>query len=155
MKKNTCRYHYQNLNDMIYSFWEIKQNILKLVILGHFLPFYPPKNPKNQDFEKWKTVLEISSFYTCVPKIAIIWCAVPEIQSETGRISFHFGPFFVLLPPPPTPLMILKITILQRQKKFGDSILLYILVYHKWQSYDAWLLKILRVTDRICCHFGS
>ena len=24
------------------------------VILGHFLPFYPTNNPKNQDFEKMK-----------------------------------------------------------------------------------------------------
>ena len=39
---------------MIYSFWDIEQNIVKLVILGHFLPFYPPKTPKNQNFEKMK-----------------------------------------------------------------------------------------------------
>ena len=31
---------------MIYSSWDIEQNILKLVILGHFLPFYLHKNPK-------------------------------------------------------------------------------------------------------------
>ena len=47
-KINTCRYQYQNLDDMIYSSWDIEQNILKLEILGHFLPFYLPKNPKNQ-----------------------------------------------------------------------------------------------------------
>ena len=49
IKKNTCRYNYQNLDDMIYmtySSWNIEQNILKLVILGHLLPFYPHKNPK-------------------------------------------------------------------------------------------------------------
>ena len=46
IKKNTCRYHYQNLNDMIYSSWDIELNILKLVISGHFLPFYPLKTPK-------------------------------------------------------------------------------------------------------------
>ena len=68
IKKNTCRYHYQNLDDIIYSSWDIEQNILTLVILGHFLPFYPFKNPKNQNFEKRKNLLEISSFYTCVPK---------------------------------------------------------------------------------------
>ena len=32
--------------EMIYSPWDIEQNILKLVILGHFLPFYPLKTPK-------------------------------------------------------------------------------------------------------------
>ena len=46
IKKNTLRHHYQNLDDMIYSSWDIEQNILKLVILGHFLPFYPLKTPK-------------------------------------------------------------------------------------------------------------
>ena len=44
--KNTCRYHYQNLDDMIYSSWDIEQNKLKLVILGHFLPFNPLKTQK-------------------------------------------------------------------------------------------------------------
>ena len=45
LKKNTCRYHYQNLDDSTKS-RDIKQNILNLVILGHFFPFYPPKNSK-------------------------------------------------------------------------------------------------------------
>ena len=44
------------------------------------------KNPKNQNFKKIKTkkkkkkLLEILSFYTCVPKITIIWGTVPEVQ---------------------------------------------------------------------------
>ena len=33
---------------------------------------------------------EISSFYTSVPKITIIWGTVPEIQSETDMF-YHFG----------------------------------------------------------------
>ena len=134
IKKNTWRYHYftsahQNLNDMIYSSWDIEHEGLKLLVLGHFLPFDPPKNPKNQNFEKkiagdiiilhmytknhnhrdvewqwqhflsfwviscpftslttwtikilkrWKKHLDMSSFYTCVPKIMITWCMVPE-----------------------------------------------------------------------------
>ena len=53
MKKNTCRYHYQNLDDMIYSSWDTEQNILKLVILGHFLPFNPPLK-KKQKSKFWK-----------------------------------------------------------------------------------------------------
>ena len=43
IKKNSFRNYYQNLNDMLYSSWDIEQNILKLLILGHFLPFYPLK----------------------------------------------------------------------------------------------------------------
>ena len=42
-------------------------------------------------------MLEISSFYTCVPKIKVIWSMVPEIQSGTD-IFCHFGPFFALPP---------------------------------------------------------
>ena len=89
VKKNTCRYHYKNLDDMIYMIyisWDIQQNILKLVILGHLLPFYLHKKTQNQNFEKQKNLLEISSFYTCVPKITIILGTVLEIQSETNRI---------------------------------------------------------------------
>ena len=51
IKKNTCRYHYQNLDDMIDNSWDIEQNILNLVILGYFLP---PKNTKNKKFWKMK-----------------------------------------------------------------------------------------------------
>ena len=41
---------------MIYSSWDIECDRLKLVIMGHFLPFYlpPSKNQKNQNFKKTK-----------------------------------------------------------------------------------------------------
>ena len=108
-----------------------------VLILGHFLPFYPTNNPKNQNFKKikkahgyiiilhkctknhdhmlycswdmacnrcnlyfsfWaifcpftsltarKNHLEIS-YDTCVPKIMITWCMVPEIvcDGQTDR----------------------------------------------------------------------
>ena len=29
IKKNNCKYHYQNLDDMIYSSWDIEQKRLK------------------------------------------------------------------------------------------------------------------------------
>ena len=48
------------------------------VILGHFLPFYSPNNPV-KIFKKWKKHLDVSSFYTCVSKIIIMWCMLPEI----------------------------------------------------------------------------
>ena len=56
----------KNLNDMIYSSWDIECDGLKLIILGQFLPFYPPpslKTQKKRNFEKMeKKMLEISSF---------------------------------------------------------------------------------------------
>ena len=72
--------------------------------IGNFRSFFallPPKNPKNQNFEKWKNLLEISSFYTCVPKITIIWCMVPEIQSETDRIFYNWAIFCPFSTPSP------------------------------------------------------
>ena len=82
---------------MIYSSWDIEQNILKLVILCHF--FTPLKPLKIKILKKWKTHLVISSFYTCVPKISIIWCTVLEIRSETDRIFCHLGYLFPFHPP--------------------------------------------------------
>ena len=91
----------------------IEHQGLKLVILGHFLPFHSPKNQKDQHFEKMEKLLEVSWFYRCVPKITIIRCNVPEIWSETDRIFCHFGPFFALK----NPLIISKIKILKKWKK--------------------------------------
>ena len=139
--KNTCRYHYQNLDDMIYSSWNIEQNKLKMVILGHFLPFIPLKAPRNQNFEKWKNVLKISSFYMCAPKMTIIWCTVPEIWSETDKKKLSFWAIFCPFTTP-TLLIIPNTKILKKMKKMlEDIIVLYTHVHHKWRSYDIWFLK--------------
>ena len=42
-------------------------------ILGYFLPFKPLSTQKSKNFYKWNKRLEISSFYTYVPKIMITW----------------------------------------------------------------------------------
>ena len=77
---------------------------------GPFLPFYTPflpsphprpNSPENQNFEKMKKHVEISSFYTSLTKIMILCNVVPEIWHATHVIViFHFGLFFALLPPP-------------------------------------------------------
>ena len=120
---------------MIYNSCDREHNILKLFILGHFLPFYPLKNPQNQNFEKWKDLLEISWFYTCVPKITIIWCTVPNMwDTEFFVILGHFLSFT-------TPLMIPKIKILKKKwKKCLD--ILHILHRHTINNnhmmYGSW-----------------
>ena len=112
--------------DLLFLRYRAKQTVIRN--FTSFFALYPPKNLKNQNFEKWKNLLEISSFYTCAPKIRIIWCTVPEIWSETDKHFCNFGPFFA--------------KILKKMKKMpGDIILLYIHVYHKWRSYDIWFLK--------------
>ena len=94
-----------NGNHVIYGSWDMKCNWHNfLVILGHFLPFYHPTFPKNENIKKMKKTLNISSFYTSVPKIMIIGYAVPGIRRVTDVIViFYFGLFFALLPPPPSP----------------------------------------------------
>ena len=54
--KNTSRfYHFTNINgSMMYGFSDMECKTEFFVILDHFLPFYPPNNPKNLNFEKMK-----------------------------------------------------------------------------------------------------
>ena len=110
IKKNTWRYHYftspyqkswwYDLQFLRYRVWqtEIGNDGSFFALLPH-----PHKNPtKNEIWKNEKKLLEISSFYTNVPKATIIWVLVPEIQSETqNSLSFWaiFGPF---TPPPPS-----------------------------------------------------
>ena len=110
-----------NLDDMIYSSWDIECDGLKLVIMGHFLPFYtlwseadwifiilghflhftppPLTTQKIKILKKWKKGSRdaIIQYTWCVPKIMIIWGMLPEIWSVTDIIFCHFGPFFALL----------------------------------------------------------
>ena len=143
IKKNPWRHHYPNLDDMIYSSRDIEQNILKLIILGHFLPFYPPKNPKNQISEKWRNLLEISSFRTCVPKITILWCMVPEIQNETQNFLSFWTIFCPFTTPPP-----------KNQKKYLEILSFYTYICTTNEDhmiYGSWNIS---ATGRNFCHFG-
>ena len=95
----------------------------------------PHKNPKNQNFEKWKNLLEISSFYTCVPKITIIWCTVLEIrsvrQTEFFVILVHFLPF-----QPPDNLETQNFKI---KKAPGDIFILHICtINYSHMMYGSW-----------------
>ena len=74
-----------------YGVWPMQ---LLFFILGYFLPFYPLTTWKMKISIKWKTHLEISSFYKSVPKIMIICHTVPEIWHVTYvTFIFHFGIF--------------------------------------------------------------
>ena len=90
------------------------------VIIFHFEPFFALLSPyslKNQNFKKLKTLLEISSFHTSVPKIMIICYTVPETWHMTDVIvTFHFGLFFALL----TPLTAQKIKISKKMKNLME-----------------------------------
>ena len=85
--------------------------------------------------KKWKNNIEISSFYTCIPQMTIIWCMIPEIWSATDIIFCHFGLFFALLPPNNLENRNLE--------KWNNTWRYYHFthVHHKWKSYDAWFLR--------------
>ena len=91
-----------NDNHMIYGSWDMKctrQNFF--CHPGSFFVLLPP-----YQFEKWKFQknekkehLDISSFYTSIPKIMIICYTIHEIWHVTDVIViFHFGLYFSLLP---------------------------------------------------------
>ena len=92
-------------------------------------------------------MLEISSFYTCLPKATIIWGTVLKIWSETIfflLILDHFLPFY---PSPHSSLITQRIKILRKWKKALETSS-FTQVSHKWQSYDIWFLRYqLQQTD--------
>ena len=77
--------------------------------------------------QKWKKTLEISSFYTIVPKIIIICYTALDIWCMTDVIIFHFGLFFALLP----PLQPITWKFQQQQKKRRKKIPRDIFILHK------------------------
>ena len=91
-------------NHMSSGSWDTEWNTEFLVIFGHFWPFYPPSSPmttwKIKILKNWKKHLEISSFYTCVPKM--IWCILLEVWN-----FFSFSNIFCPFAPHP-PLTIQK-----------------------------------------------
>ena len=54
-KKNTCRYHYQNLDDMIYGYlWLFLGYRAKQTEIGKFRSFFVLLPPKNQNKKQKK-----------------------------------------------------------------------------------------------------
>ena len=77
-------------------FLRYESDRLKLLIMGHFLPFYPLtplKIIKKWEFWKNEKNCWIYHHFTHVYQ----WGTVLEILSETTRIFCHFGPFLALL----------------------------------------------------------
>ena len=60
------------------------------LILGHFLTLYPLTTRKIKILKQWKKHLEMSSLYTCVPKITII-CPRPVKSPAFGGWHLHFA----------------------------------------------------------------
>ena len=110
--------------------------------LPYFLPLQLARKVKIS--KKWKkTQLEISSFYTSVPKIMIIWYTVSGIQHVTDVIViFHFGLLLVLLP---RKMRISKKKKKKKKKTPRDTIILHKCtknhdqkLYYSWDMAHDW-----------------
>ena len=142
-----------------------------------FCPFTPLTTHKIEILKKWKKHLEMSSFYTYVPQIMIIWYMLYAIWSATDMffvILSHFLPF-----DPPNNL---KNENFEKMKKTPRYIILQLCItYDNHIKYGSWDLVlerqnllfwaifypftllmsqkiknswIWRMMDIIFCHFG-
>ena len=144
-KKNNCRYHYQNLDDMIYmiySSWDIEQNILILIIsISVCFPFYPHKNPKIKILKNEKICWRYHHF-THVYQKSQSYCVqlmrYGVKQAEFFVILDHFLPFY--------PLWTQKIKIVEKWT-------IHLKNYHSTMTVTWFIVpEIWNATDIISCH---
>ena len=147
---------------MIYSSWDKERDRLKLVILGNFLSFYPPKTLQKYNFEKLRnTAGDIILLHLCTKNYNRI-ISGSLVRSETERIFLSFSTIFFLLPPNDP-----KKQIFEKKKKTAWRYYPFTYVYYKCRSYDIWFLKYkvqqigiflsflaIFCPFRIFCHFG-
>ena len=125
-----------NDNHMMLDSWDRECSRQFFVILDCFCPL---TTQKIKILKKLNRCLEILSFYTCVPKMTIIWCMIPEIWSVTNIIFCHFGPIFCCF----NPLITWQIKILKKWKKIsGDIIILPMYTINdNHMMYGSWDMK--------------
>ena len=103
-KKNTWRYYHLHLcntnddHDVWFLRYEARQTGF-FVILGYFLPFYPPNNPENQTFEKMKKNPGDIILHKCTINDNHMINGSWDINCNRQIFFGRLGPFFALLPP--------------------------------------------------------
>ena len=105
----------KHLDDMIYSSWDAERDKLKLVFLGHFFPFYPLKNPKNQNFENKKKIAgDIIILHMFTKNHNYMMSGSWDTEWDKQDFLSFWAIFALLLPPVTTR----KIKILKKWEKF-------------------------------------
>ena len=103
--KRTNKKHNFNIYNDVYlkkkkkkKHLEISKLYIIFVILGHFLPFHPPNNLENQNFDKMKKVPEdVIILHMCTRNLNHD-VSFLRLWSATDRIFCPLRPFFALLP---------------------------------------------------------
>ena len=121
---------------MIYSSWNIEQNILKLVILAHFLPFCPLKNPKIRILKNERICWRYHHFtHVCEKSQSYdaLFLRYGVRQTECFVIVDHFLPLHSPMDPENQNF--------EKNEKNTWRYYHFTNVYHKWQSYDIWFFR--------------
>ena len=127
---------------MMYGSWDIKCKRTKFfVILGHFLPFDPPDNPKNQDFEKIrKTAGDIIILHLCTTNDNHMMYGSWDIKCD----RHNFLPLWAIFCP---------FTPLTTQKKIPGDIILHMgTINTNHMMHDSWDMECNR--QNFFSHFG-
>ena len=98
----------KNHDHMLQCSWDMMRDrcTIYLFILGYFCHFTPLTTQKIKIFLKWKQNLEVSSFYTCVPKIMVTWLMIPEIWCIRYRRTDRWKKWHLELGAPPKNLQL-------------------------------------------------
>ena len=137
-EKHTWRHnHFTHVHHKCQSYdvWFLRYHAQEtnfLVTLDHFLLFYPPNNPKNQNLKKWKnTSRDIIIWHNVYHKWQSydIWF----LRYEAWQIEFFviLDQFLLFYPLRTQKIKILKIWKIHPK----------ILSFYKWQSYYIWFLR--------------
>ena len=114
----------KNHNHMMYSSSDTEWDRHKFLSFWAILsPFTPLMTQQIKILKKWKKHLEMSSFYTCVPKLTTMWYMLPEMWSVADNFLSLWAIFC-----PFTPLANHKIEILKKWKKSLEILSFYTFV---------------------------
>ena len=127
-----------------YDVWLLRYRVWQtecFVILDRSLPFYPPMESENQNFENIKIMPgDIIILHMCIINDNHMMYGYWDME-RNGQNFLSFLSFWTLFCPftsPPLTSWKIKIS-----KKWKNRWRYYHFthVYHKWQSYDVWFLR--------------
>ena len=139
MNKIICGYHYQNVDGIIYSIWDIEKTMLKLIISGLFCTVILLKTPNIKIAEMKKFPGDIILHMCTKNHHHMIYGSW-----DTEWDKQNFLPFWAISCPFTTyrqKSQKSKFWKRKKKKMSADIAILYVHVYHKWRSYDIWFLK--------------